>query len=310
MATVTDDMPVSEYLVAKAFGVSGNFSKTKIASCRTVANMLGVTPTSTSLDRRPVSTGLIKLARENMEINLITASWTRIAQESAKVTESNKQEYIDKYSKYVGQKKVVHMGSPYGDRYFTLAGVCHDYETAEPPNSSTDPARIKPLLTSWIADDLFYESVWINEEDYGRKVEWRAQIHQLSKNMDNFAYQYFPDDLQNAISLSYKLSNFFGGNEPSVNYVWTPSCGELNYNPSGLSTGYDGDPYPIFTNNASRKRQAMPGMSFSYGNVYWTRSGDVDYIKTAYTYVVQADGSIRSVLNMYGSRPTLFGFCV
>lgn len=224
---------------------SASYSKEKLASCKTVANILNIIPTNSSLDKRPVSCGLIKTYYSSIprKLNLATATWQEIHSETLKINYTNYEQYRSDYADQVGTVRKVNMGIR-GDVEFILAGIAVDYDK-RPDRTPIENRKI--AFTSWVSKQIIDAPAT------------RYPDSELRTTISSYLTQ-FPSDLQTYIMEVSKSNNKY--NYWNSLRVWCPSYIEFGGSPSTMD--YDeGDSYPYFNSNETRVQK---------GRTYWTRS--------------------------------------
>jgi len=250
--------------VVGTIDTSENYSKEKIASCKTVANVLGIEPTHSGLDLRPVSTGLVKAYYNSIPkiLNLATASWKEIHEETLKINYTNYETYQKNYEDQIGTKRIVEMESE--DITFILVGICLDYDK---------------LYQTPIEERAIAFTSWVSEPTVGyAALSWREIITYPER-------LYFSD-------LSSDLSPYIMGVTKSNNRhrvwttykLWVPSVFEYGLNLNDSERYDDGNSYPYY-NSADRR---------SSKNYQWTRSYCRQQIGQQDAYMINPDGTSRT----------------
>lgn len=264
---------------------SASYSKEKIASCKTVANILNIIPTNSSLDKRPVSCGLTKTYYLSIprKLNLATATWQEIHNETLKINYTNYMQYRSDYADQIGTVRKVNMGTR-GDVEFILAGIAVDYDK-RPDKTPIENRKI--AFTSWVSKNVI-DGVKTPYPDSDLKTTISSYLTQ------------FPSDLKTYVMEVSKSNNKY--NMWRSLKVWCPSYIEFGGSPSTMR--YDkGDSYPYFNSNETRIQK---------GYYYWTRSTyepDPGYEKKFWTVY----GDSGTFDNHYEGQGWLYhriGFCV
>lgn len=226
------------------------------------------------------------------KVNPITASWSELAEESAKLTDDNVESYKQALSGYIGQTRTVPINGSYknntiqndyvnlvgGEYQFKLIGVCHD----------TKSGGGHALLT-FMASELFmsgkmYSKSWTNSS--------------IRKNLANVVLPRLPGDLQSAICAVDKVT----GNEQTSDKLWVPSGTEVrNDHPK---PGSSGELYPVF--DGGNDTRVIPPSDDFYYDRWWLRTSMND---SFFNYVGN-DGVTYAMMDDSVSTCAAFCFCI
>ena len=171
-------------------------------------------------------------------------------------------------SKYIGYKVQLSNSVDYNNGIWIIADVNHD-------STNTGQSNCYDL----ISQDCFYST------KFGSNRNWRNSTPRTWLN--NTFYPGFSNDFKPHI-LNPKYNS--QGTWYTDDHVILPSFIEVNGTTGTSSTYYDseGTPYPIFTDNASRKKQGLGWWTRSRhigsSSYVWYASGSMDYGSYSYSF--------------------------
>lgn len=133
------------------------------------------------------------------------------------------------------------------------------------------------------------------------------QVTDLRTWMQNTLFSAMPEELKQNIKPVIKKCDtgfFIKTIEDSTEVLWLPSDRELNCETTTLVVPGQGEPYPVYTNAASRKKQNSAGGL----KLYWTRSAGIEG-QHFYRYI-DASGYPSNMGAASQKLGIAFGFCI
>ena len=177
-------------------------------------------------------------------------------------------------SKYIGYFVTLSNSVDYNGGKWVIADVNHD-------STNTGQTNCYDLVSL----DIFYATTYSGEDNV-----WRTSYPRTWLN--NTFYPGFGNDIKlRILNIKYYSKNAWYNDDKVI----MPSCDELNLTTAQYKDT-EGIPYPIFTDNASRKKRPYDSSSYEY---YWTRTRWTT--RPTWLHAISESGTSAQALDYYYS---------